>query len=105
MRSQSGSTGPLVSPRYQCHAIASSMRVKYDVGSYTKKKKERERERKREKKRLWALKQAHMINRSKIPSFFFVTNMTSYIDKCSIKILYILTVENIDLKYYVEKFD
>jgi len=87
MRSQSGSTGPLVSPRYQCHAIASSMRVKYDVGSHTKKKKERERERKR--CGLWVLKQARMINRLKIPSFFLATNVTSYIDKCSIKVLYI----------------
>jgi len=30
-----------------------------------------------------------MINRLKIPSFFLATNVTSYIDKCSIKVLYI----------------
>lgn len=92
MRSQSGSTGPLVSLRYQCRAIASSRRVKYGVGSHEKKEKKMGKgEGERYGLRTLSLRQARMINRSKIPSLFFATNVTaSFIDECSIKVLYLL---------------
>lgn len=46
MRSQSRSTEPLVSLRYQCRAIASSRGVKYGVGLYEKKEEKKGEEEK-----------------------------------------------------------
>lgn len=75
MRSQSESTGPLVSLRRQCRAIASSRRVKYGIGSH--KKEEKGKGEKGERCGLRALRQARMINRSKIPSLFLASNVTA----------------------------